>query len=108
MANDASAVSDARSPQSLTDPFTPPADSSLWRKNFLFGAATASYQIEGAVDEDGRLPSIWDTFSATPARCSPATPARWPAITIIAGKRTWTCWRGSASKAIGCRSRGRA
>ncbi len=35
---------------------------------FLWGAATASYQIEGAVAEDGRSPSIWDTFSATPGR----------------------------------------
>lgn len=35
---------------------------------FLWGAATASYQIEGAVDEDGRLPSIWDTFSAEPGK----------------------------------------
>jgi beta-glucosidase len=35
---------------------------------FLWGAATASYQIEGAVAEDGRLPSIWDTFSRTPGR----------------------------------------
>jgi beta-glucosidase len=33
---------------------------------FLWGAATASYQIEGAVWDDGRSPSIWDTFSARP------------------------------------------
>lgn len=33
---------------------------------FLWGAATASYQIEGAVAEDGRTPSIWDTFSRLP------------------------------------------
>jgi beta-glucosidase len=33
---------------------------------FLWGTATASYQIEGAVAEDGRSPSIWDTFSHTP------------------------------------------
>lgn len=33
---------------------------------FLFGAATAAYQIEGAVSEGGRGPSIWDTFSHTP------------------------------------------
>ncbi|MDR1767894.1 MAG: beta-glucosidase [Propionibacteriaceae bacterium] len=32
------------------------------------GAATASYQIEGAVAEDGRGPSIWDTFSHTPGK----------------------------------------
>jgi beta-glucosidase len=35
-------------------------------QGFVIGSATASYQIEGAVDEDGRGPSIWDTFSATP------------------------------------------
>ncbi len=33
---------------------------------FLWGAATACYQIEGAVTADGRGPSIWDTFSHTP------------------------------------------
>jgi beta-glucosidase len=35
---------------------------------FVWGVATASYQIEGSVDRDGRLPSIWDTFSAQPGR----------------------------------------
>jgi beta-glucosidase len=35
---------------------------------FVWGAATASYQIEGAVNEGGRGPSIWDTFSHTPGR----------------------------------------
>ncbi|HYG95382.1 MAG TPA: family 1 glycosylhydrolase [Nocardioides sp.] len=34
--------------------------------DFLWGAATASYQIEGAATEDGRRPSIWDTFSRVP------------------------------------------
>ncbi|WP_182898910.1 GH1 family beta-glucosidase [Microbispora sp. H10830] len=33
---------------------------------FVWGAATAAYQIEGAVAEDGRGPSIWDTFSEVP------------------------------------------
>ncbi|QTE28737.1 GH1 family beta-glucosidase [Pengzhenrongella sicca] len=34
--------------------------------DFLWGSATAAYQIEGAVSEGGRGPSIWDTFSHTP------------------------------------------
>ena len=33
---------------------------------FLFGAATAAYQIEGAAFEDGRTASIWDAFSRVP------------------------------------------
>ncbi|MEJ3404208.1 GH1 family beta-glucosidase [Rathayibacter sp. YIM 133350] len=36
--------------------------------DFLFGSATASYQIEGAATEDGRGASIWDTFSHTPGK----------------------------------------
>ncbi len=36
--------------------------------NFVWGSATAAYQIEGAISEDGRKPSIWDTFSATPGK----------------------------------------
>ena len=35
---------------------------------FLWGAATAAYQVEGAVSEGGRGRSIWDTFSHTPGR----------------------------------------
>jgi beta-glucosidase len=34
--------------------------------DFLWGCATASYQVEGAVDEDGRKPCIWDTFAKRP------------------------------------------
>ncbi len=36
--------------------------------NFLWGTATASYQVEGAANEDGRGVSIWDTFSRTPGK----------------------------------------
>ncbi len=35
---------------------------------FLWGAATSAYQVEGAVDEEGRGLSIWDTFSHAPGR----------------------------------------
>ncbi len=37
-------------------------------EGFLWGTATASYQIEGAVGEDGRGASIWDTFSHMPGK----------------------------------------
>jgi beta-glucosidase len=37
-------------------------------QGFLWGSATASYQVEGAVKEDRRGPSIWDTFSHTPGK----------------------------------------
>ncbi|MFC8124080.1 GH1 family beta-glucosidase [Streptomyces sp. NPDC057302] len=36
--------------------------------DFTWGTATSAYQIEGAVTEDGRSPSIWDTFSHTPGK----------------------------------------
>ena len=37
-------------------------------KGFLWGTATASYQIEGAAAEEGRAASTWDAFSHTPGR----------------------------------------
>ncbi|WP_351224510.1 GH1 family beta-glucosidase [Streptomyces sp. NPDC002133] len=46
-------MSDPNEPGSLPD-------------DFAWGVATSAYQIEGAVTEDGRTPSIWDTFSHTP------------------------------------------
>ena len=43
-------------------------DDGAFPADFVWGASTASYQIEGAVDEDGRGKSIWDVFSHTPGR----------------------------------------
>lgn len=37
-------------------------------RGFLWGAASAAYQVEGAVAEDGRAPSVWDTFAHTPGK----------------------------------------
>ena len=39
---------------------------SAFPQNFLWGAATAAYQVEGAYNEDGKGPSIWDIFSHQP------------------------------------------
>ncbi len=39
-----------------------------FRKDFIWGAATSSYQIEGAAQEDGRGESVWDRFAHTPGK----------------------------------------
>jgi beta-glucosidase len=46
----------------------PSTDALQFPPGFLWGSATAAYQIEGAVREGGRTPSIWDTYSHTPGR----------------------------------------
>ncbi|MCL1037008.1 GH1 family beta-glucosidase [Shewanella submarina] len=43
-----------------------PADSEIRNREFVFGVATAAFQIEG--DAASRLPCIWDTFCATPGK----------------------------------------
>ncbi|RZU34648.1 beta-glucosidase [Streptomyces sp. BK022] len=45
-----------------------PIDLAALPDDFRWGTATSAYQIEGAVAEDGRSPSIWDTFSHTPGK----------------------------------------
>src|SRR3954452_7687555 len=47
---------------------SPAAKPRSFPNNFVWGCATASYQIEGAANEDGRAPSVWDTFSHTPGK----------------------------------------
>ncbi len=44
----------------------PAPASAIFPPDFLWGAATSAYQIEGAVHEDGRAPSAWDRFAVRP------------------------------------------
>ena len=53
----------------MTELFTPSdRDRLVLPPGFRWGVATSSHQIEGAVAEGGRSPSVWDTFSHTPGR----------------------------------------
>ena len=52
---------------------SPAVASGTFPAGFGWGTATASYQIEGAVQADGRSPSIWDTFSHTPGMITDGT-----------------------------------
>jgi beta-glucosidase len=62
----AAAVAGAALPEfALSQPHVSPL---TFPKGFLWGCATAAYQVEGGAAEDGRGPSLWDTFSHTPGK----------------------------------------
>jgi len=64
----ASTTSTALTPLGRTEAAMQNTQAREFPKGFLWGSATASYQVEGAATEDGRGPSIWDTFSHTPGK----------------------------------------
>lgn len=58
---------------SILDHTNPQAEEDLdlpvsFPPDFVWGAATSAYQVEGAAREDGRAPSTWDQFSSTPGK----------------------------------------
>jgi beta-glucosidase len=63
-----SAASFSANPQPVDQPSSPRQAFYQFPNGFLWGCATAAYQIEGGAKEGGRGPSIWDTFSHIPGR----------------------------------------
>jgi beta-glucosidase len=56
---------------------------------FLWGISTSAYQIEGAINEEGRGPSIWDTFSHLPGNIEGEDTGDIACDHSTAGRRTW-------------------
>jgi beta-glucosidase/6-phospho-beta-glucosidase/beta-galactosidase len=57
-------------------------------EHFVWGAASAAYQIEGAWNEAGKGPSLWDVFCRKPSAIRNGNRAMWLMITTNAIKKT--------------------
>jgi beta-glucosidase len=74
-------------------------------KDFKWGVATSSFQIEGAHDRDGKGPSIWDTFCAVEGKIADASNGhvacehyvRWPEDVELIGRLGVNAYRFSMS-----------
>ena len=60
-------------------------------KDFLWGSASAAYQVEGAWNEDGKGPSNWDEFVRIPGH-SRQLPEIRPWITTTDIRKMWHLW----------------
>jgi len=58
-------------------------------QDFVWGVAASAYQIEGAWNEDGKGPSIWDTFCHTPGKIANGETGDVPLITTTGIRKTW-------------------
>ena len=74
---------------------------------FRFGTSTAAYQIEGAATEDGRGPSVWDTFTAEPGRVVDGSTGAVACDHYHRVEEDVELMRASASRATASRSPGR-
>src|SRR6202142_4233589 len=64
------AAGPAKSEEGEAEPAREAHAAASFPSGFVWGTATSAYQIEGAVNEDGRGRSIWDTFAHTPGKIS--------------------------------------
>jgi beta-glucosidase len=68
VAGSAAAGMSAAGLEARAQPGPPPDAARRFPDGFRWGTASAAYQVEGAVREDGRGPSVWDTFSHVPGK----------------------------------------
>ncbi len=84
---------------------TPDQAAAALGPRFHFGAATSAYQIEGAVAEGGRLPSMWDTFAHTSGTIKDASTGdvacdhyhRWPQDLALMSELGFNAYRFSVA-----------
>ena len=73
-----------------------------FKDDFVWAAAAAAYQIEGAASEGGRKPSVWDDYCDRPDAVKQGHRALWRVTTTTASKKTSRSWVRLVSVPIAC------